>query len=361
MGTEGYKNRKTYLCSEINHIPYMKRSVLSLLALFFVLEMQATDPDSIPARFEGGIDYTAEVQTDFKGGCNELNLLRLDGQMNLNRSLRLKLATLTVAKTSDAIMGDLQTFSNIEFDKNIALTLAVAGAEWETTIGSAKHTVFAGVWNTGEDYFTSDLTAFFTNSSCGIYPTLSANSPIATYPFAALALHYTCATTHWGVKGTIVNGEGRYRLTGSNHLFRLLPRRDGITALAQGEYRTNGSGYYFGGSIYKSSPTLWTYAEQRVASTPRGDVSLLAAYSQCMDHDADCHSYAALGAKMEINKIEAGIVTQYADFAHQHEWSTELGIRIPLFRCISLQPTLHYIDGSTASGCIGMLRLNLAL
>lgn len=337
------------------------KSILSIILSFvFVMSAKAEEGDSTFHRVEFGMEYIGELQTDFSGGFNFLNFLRLDGTLNITRNLRFSLSTLSVAHTREALMGDIQTFSNIEAD-NIPLTLAVAGVEWEIPAAKGTHTLFAGIRNTGEDYFASNVTSFFINSSCGIFPTISANYPIATYPMAAMCLHYAYDSEHWGAKATLYNGEGNYRFSGRNNLFRFCPADDGIFLMAQGEYKSSTGRYFLGGSMYKSSPVLWTYGEQSVFESSRCGVHLIAAYSHCFDSESYCRNFAGVGAKLHTPRFEAGLFADYADCGADHEWATELSVRVPIYNTIYIKPSLHYINGTSASGVVGMVRFGVVL
>ena len=95
----------------------------------------------------------------------------------------------------ERIINDLQTFSNIEED-NLPCAIAVLG--YTRLVGNV--TLFAGIRNLNEDYFTTPCMSLFTNSSCGIFPTLSANYPIANYPLAALCLDYKMTLGRFGIE-----------------------------------------------------------------------------------------------------------------------------------------------------------------
>ena len=59
----------------------------------------------------------------------------------------------------------------------------VAGFTWHI---NDRHSLFAGIRRIDEDYFCSDAHALFTNSSCGGYPTITFNYPVAIYPVSAM-------------------------------------------------------------------------------------------------------------------------------------------------------------------------------
>ncbi|MBQ0058219.1 MAG: hypothetical protein KBT20_11235 [Bacteroidales bacterium] len=95
-----------------------------------------------------GVEYTTELQTNFSES-NFVNLLRLNAELPIGKSLSLEAATTSVAKTRDErLVDDLQTFSNIEED-NLPLAIAVCGANWQI---NDKHSLFMGIRNMNEDY-----------------------------------------------------------------------------------------------------------------------------------------------------------------------------------------------------------------
>ena len=132
------------------------------------------------------LTYTTEVQTNFRKEGKWVNLLRLDYSM--------------------------QGFSNIE-EKNLPFAPAVLGLEYRTS----RSSLFLGIRNVNEDYFTSPCSSFFTNSSCGIYPTLSANYPLANYPKSALGLDYKLNYKDWTMEVSVYNGTGHQALAGKSN------------------------------------------------------------------------------------------------------------------------------------------------
>ena len=155
----------------------MKRSILIILSCIQVFSSSAQI-------FHG--EYTTEWQWDMNKKTNWVNLLRLNLNIPLCKDKgTLEATTIHVAKTSETIVKDWQTFSNIEEDNRFA-AIAVLGYihEWNT-----GH-LFLGVRNVNEDFFTSDITSLFTNSSCGIFPTISASYPIANYPLSGLTIYF---------------------------------------------------------------------------------------------------------------------------------------------------------------------------
>ena len=71
--------------------------------------------------------------------------------------------------------------------------LAVLGYMHEWNSGH----LFVGVRNVDEDFFTSDVTALFQNSSEGIFPTVASSYPIANYPYSGLTLYFDVTKGKW--------------------------------------------------------------------------------------------------------------------------------------------------------------------
>lgn len=307
------------------------------------------------------LQYDAEFHSDFCGGYNFLNLLRLNGRARIARHLQVNVSTLSTAMARGSLTGNALTASSLEAIPNIPLTLAVAGLGWEHTSKRATHSIFAGIRNTGEDYFTSETAAFFTNSSCGLFPTLSANFPICTYPFAAMGLHYEYGGQRWSAKASLYNGGEHYRLTGRKNLFRVCPQSDGLLLMMQGKYKWKGCNLFLGGSLYDTSPTLWTYAEWRAGCLTTGNLDFIAAYSHCFGREKECRHFTGAGARYSTGRTDFGLFTSYSVLHTGHEFTTELSCGISLSPHASLKPAIHYISNSTQKLILGLARMTLTL
>ena len=188
------------------------------------------------------VSYTTELQSDFKQGNNWVNLLRLDFTHSLGKHTTLQAATISTARTRpESLADDFQTFSNIE-EENHPLALATLGVQQQFGHSS----LFFGIRNLNEDYFTSPVTSLFTNSSCGIFPTLSADYQIANYPVASVGLHYELQFTRWSLQTSVYNGKGYYRFSGKENVFRFCPQSDGILSIISLNYQQHGSNYHVG-------------------------------------------------------------------------------------------------------------------
>lgn len=335
-----------------------------------------------------GLEYTGELQANLKGRqvlddeteiepFNFMNHLKLTFDMDFGKHFGVHAATLSMARTSkERIAADFQWFSNIDED-NLPLALAVLGFDWRP---GEYHTLFAGIRNMNEDYFTGDVTSFFTTSSGGCHPTIAFNYPIANYPFASMGIHYAYDTEHLGIQASLYNGEGFNKFSGKENVFRFCPADDGIFAIAQGEYRHRGSRYFLGGCLaynnmygwtdWQAKGTLWAYAEQKLCR----NLYAIAAYSHAfakkepasidgeeLYNGTVCSDYAALGAKMDIRKVEIGVLANYARFLTYNEWDTEISCKATLTRHIYIQPTIHLIKNSLHTDFVGTLRFGVSL
>lgn len=313
------------------------------------------------------LQYTTEMQTDFGRDFNWVNQLRLDFTANLSRHFGVQASTLSMAQTHEgSVLGDWQTFSNLDAG-NTPLALAVMGVEWVT----GRHSFFAGIRTVPEDYFASPVTGLFVNSSCGIFPTLSAVFPIPNYPYAGMGLHYAYETTRLKAQANLYNGTGSGRITGRRNVFRVCPQSDGLFAIGDVEYRHGDSRYFLGASgvsTFGKVPgegheflSLWTYAEQQLCP----DVSLLVSLSHNFNSSAACRDFAGIGAKVDVGKAEMGVFTDLARYEEGNEWATELTCKLPLKLHdrleTYLQPALHVVRNSEMKGVAGMVRFGVAL
>lgn len=325
--------------------------------------MMAQNVDSISMRPSFELEYTSELQTDFKR-TRMGNLLQLGADIPLSRNLSFKVATISYATTDEQpLADDLQGYSNIDAD-NLALAIKVAGFTWKV---NDCHSLFAGIRRIDEDYFCSDGLALFTNSSCGGFPTITGNYDIAVYPTAAMGVHYVYEHKNLTVQGSLYNGIGHNRFSGKDNVFRICPKSDGVFALGQVEYRYRDSHYFLGASVHhgdldgtsdkKLRPTAWAYAEQALSD----NLTLIAAYSHAFSSDSPCRNFFGIGGKYSIGKAELGVFSDYTRVDGMGEWATELTCNYELTNILSIQPALHIIDTDNHTKCIGMMRLGVNL
>ncbi len=308
------------------------------------------------AQTQFGLEYHGELQTDFSGGFNFPNLLRLNADITAGRFVTVEASSISIAKTSaERLVDDLQTFSNIEED-NLPFALARLGLAVTPVEG---HTLYLGIRNVNEDYFTSPVTSLFTNSSCGIFPTISCNYPIANYPLSSLGLQYAFESKHWQALASIYNGKGYKNMWGKEHVFRFCPASDGVFIACQGGFNHNGSNYYLGGCLHTMpmSGTIWGYAEQRISDS----LSLILDYSHAFGPAAICKDFIGIGARYMLRIAELGLFTDYAGFSNDYEWATELTCKIDLTSHMSIQPALHIMIQSKVKSAVALLRFSVHL
>lgn len=317
-----------------------------------------------------GGQYTTEWQWSMKNGeKNWVNLLRLEINCSLWKNGTLEAATIHIARTNDErIIQDRQIFSNIEEENNCA-AIAVLGY-----MHSWKHShLFIGVRNVNEDFFTSPCTSLFTNSSCGIFPTISANYPIANYPLSGLTVYFDMEWQGFTLKNSIYNGMGFNGWNRHDNPFLFRPHKDGIFDMLQLEYAYL-HGVYFAGlsvhncSLYDNGDNLkndkrttscswWIYTEQPVWICKEKEISVMAQYSENTDKHSVCSRYGELGCIYTHNGSRIGTSFQYAKFGPDNEYSAELTWQKRINKNIDVQPAFQFIKNSSGTFTVFQARI----
>lgn len=309
---------------------------------------------------EVGVWCDAEMQTDFKGHSNYVNLLYLNADYPLNDHLHLSVASISILKSrEESLLDDLQTFSNIEADSQ-PFTLALAGISWSP---ADKHTLFLGIRNVNEDYFVSPITSLFLNSSCGIFPTLSCNMDIANYPLASMGFHYSYSAPTFCFQVSTYNGQGYDRLTGSANLWRVSPHSDGLFFITQIDWKRSTRHYFAGAAQHTGSrgtasgrSALWAYTEQSLGDR----ISFIADYSHAFGHSSQCTDFIGIGGQYAWSKSTLGLFSDHASFRHDSEWATELTYKYDLSSLFFLQASCQLIHhGSWLP--VGMVRMSIRI
>lgn len=335
------------------------------MSICLMMTVAALGCHRLMAQTAVGIEYATEMQTDFRN-LNWVHLLRLRFSRTWDKGIRFELGTISIAKTrSERLVNDRQVFSNIE-EENLPVSLSVAG--WSFNRGASS--LFAGLRNLNEDYFTSPVTSFFTNSSCGIFPTIPANYPIANYPLASLGIHYTYRKERWGIQASLYNGRGYDGFTADNFLFRFRPASDGILGIFSSNYQSNDCSYHFGGALHSGSHIgkeqteerslsgiFWGYVEQRLTEK----LYLLAQYSAAVPSDVWCRMFGGMGMVIRFGRAEAGFFSDCAVFSGEKEYASELACRVTFSDHLSLQPAVHLIQGACGFRIISLIRVNINL
>lgn len=326
-----------------------------------------------------GISYTTELQHGMHGRGNWCNLLRLEAKLPAGRSGEFELATIHIYKTRrERIADDWQTFSNIE-EENLPCGIALLG--YTQRIGRSEF--FLGIRNVNEDYFTASGMSLFTNSSCGIFPTLSANYPIANYPLSGLCLDYKISLGRFGIESSLYNGRGYNGWSGRDNPFVVRPLRDGVFSITEINYRSDHGNYFCGFALHtggslcsedrqadvrapeeafpkKVTGVWWGYAEQHIWRGDRQTVDLLIQLSGNTSRGSECRGYAGVGAVWFCNgrsgEDRAGLFVSAARFVFGNEIAGELTFRHAFSEWLSVQPTIHIIRNNAGIQQVFVLR-----
>lgn len=324
---------------------------------------------------EFGVQYITEVQTDFEKSTNWMNFLRLDASLNIGKRGSIDFASIHTFKTLDRpVADDWQVFSNITND-NLAFGLAVLGYTHQFC---DKFKLFAGVRNVNEDYFISDGTGLFVNSSHGIYPTIAENYPLGNYPLSTLGIHANWTLNdNWTVQGSLYNGVAR-QLFGPDHGLLDIRKDDGIYLMSDVNYHHDSKlpGTYFAGVSYankihgeemtedKTNFTYWVYGEQSLYKSGNSHIDLMAQFSQNLSVDFGCKRYMGAGVLLYnilTDKIDNtfGINVNNADYDFGDETVLEATYSLQLTDHIGIQPAYQRIWNDDGSHNAALLRLNI--
>lgn len=337
---------------------------LSVAVLFCLLSVQAS------AQTLNGF-YTTEGEWANGGRTNLVNLLRLEGSIPLGKNTELNLATLHLLQDKEHLIPDNQGFSNIDGD-NMLASLAVLGINYQRD----GLQLFGGVRNMNEDYFTSPVTALFTNSSCGVFPTL-ASMPIANYPYSSLCIHSDFSWKNWEMKFSLYNGLGYNGWTHHNFPFRVNLKDDGVFILSEFSYHKGYNSYFVGAATHnklfydenmvrlpeRENVNRWNcvyylYAEQNLWSDLQNRLNLLLQYSHASNSRMGCHDYAGAGCEWNhCDNNRYGLFLQYGCYAGNKEYSMEMTVWRKISDHIAVQPAFHWIRNDNGGFVVGMLRL----
>lgn len=333
------------------------RAAFIVIALLCSLHLMAQEADSTSLRPSFGVDYTGDVLTDFKL-VRFANILELHADVPLSRKLSVQVGSLSAASTdNDLSVNDIQGFSSIDtYGLDIPFALTVAGVNWQI---NDRNTLFAGIRRIDEDYFCSDGLALYTNSSPGIFPTVSWNVDSPTFPMAAMGIHYAYDHKNLRLQASVYNGKGHYRFAGRKNVFRICPNSDNVFVIGQAEYRHRGSHYYLGGTLHTDSdinPSAWIYAEQALVP----NLTLIAIYGHAFGSGNLCDNFYGLGGKYALKRAEFGVFTDYVYVVDVEEWATEFIFSYHLTDFLTVKPALHVIDTDGRTTLAGLLRVDIS-
>ncbi|MCL2561420.1 MAG: carbohydrate porin [Rikenellaceae bacterium] len=321
-------------------------------------------------------EYTSEFQSNLSKKYNWANLLSLQVGFSPWKNGSFEIETLSAFKTRrERIAGDFQEFSNVEED-NMAINLFLTG--YRHTLGDLLF-FFAGVRNVNNDYFTQEYTSIFTNSSCGIYPTLSKNYPLADQPLSAMCLHMEFnITDNLLLKNSLYNGTAS-QLTDGARIFNINPRNDGVFNITELSYLAGKKKYgHYGlgfavdyeghaakpeGGKRKFNYTIWGSVEKSVLRWgAETELGFLAQASVAPNTDLECRRYSGIGAVLKnITASKHGdhlaAFVNRAMFGHVAETAMEFTFKYGLNDRITIQPTFHHILTGSKRYNIALMRL----
>lgn len=320
--------------------------------------------------------YISEVQYNLKSETNWCHLLRIDAACQIGERGCMELAINSIYKTrSKRIINDWQAFSNIE-EENLLCGIAILG--YTHCLGHSR--LFIGVRNLNEDYFISQNMSFFTNSSCGIFPSLSQNYPIANYPLSGFCVDYKLEKENWILKSSLYNGMAYNGWQSDNHPFIINLNRDGIFGITEANYEIKNGNYYGGFAIHylptgnrdekqivrpisKMKFCWWGYMDQCLWKTDKQELNLLLQYAENFSRESICKKYMASGmawsAYSAQNKLhQIGVISSFAKFKYGNEIACELTYRYCYNKNLCLQPTIHLIKNNEALHKIFLFRIS---
>lgn len=305
------------------------------------------------------------------GKTNWVNLLEAGSDIPLWNSMTATISILANQNTrignnkSWSIADDMQSFSNIQTDKQIPIAPAIIGITDE--ISTLK--MFLGVRNMNSDYFASPLTGLFTNSSHGIYPTIADNFNVGNYPVTSLCFHAEWnITKEITLKNSLYNGEASYKW---DEAFRFRPSRDGIINITEIAYSSTDSSSYSGeyhlGGVYgskNSNYSIFALVEQPIIIGVK-PISLLFQGGFAPKKKNDTYYYMGTGIVMRniLKRDDAiGISANRSLYTEgKNENCMELTYSIPINNHIEIQPSAHFIHSNGDNYTVALLRATFSL
>lgn len=310
------------------------------------------------------VQYDTELQYDMEKRVNWVNLLSVDAGITTSRlgwwkNGTFSLSAISIFKTlSGRLADDRLTFSNIEED-NMPFNLRKLG--YTHTLGNLQ--LFGGLRSVNEDYFTSPFATLYTNSSCGIYPTLSCNYPIANYPLSAICLHIAYNPgANWSFRGTLYNGIARKPFEKGASLFAFRPAKDGLLCIAEIGYSRRRTDIRSGAVCNvlprhaagkQQRPALngawWATAEQSLATFGHREISLMAQLSFAPANKNTCSRYygggiVCTGLFFPDGRDTLALFFCQAHFSGSTEAAAELTWKCTVTPAWELQPALHLLS-----------------
>lgn len=349
----------------------MKYLILLLSGLVSGLTLLLSDGLKAQTKITAELLLTSEVQTGFGSFVKGVNLLQCNGSIhfapkNSYRGGNLSVQFITPLRTSDiAVCNDLQGFSNIEAD-NYFFTPFLFGY----TQYLKKGLVFAGLRNVNEDYFTTDYTVLFTQSSAGIHPTLSGNFEMPNYPFTAPGLFVEYLPQPYiRLRTSLYNGASGALSVSAPHPFHFNYNPHGIFILQdmlfeKWDFRVNIGGMtHLSANTYKRGGVIWGVLEKPIIETSSMELGVIMEGSCAFMRNPTCRSFGSFGFVGDglIGKKGKSIIASqifYAGYESGNEFDLEINWIYRPLKYLQIQPALHLIVTDKVHP-VGLLRLSL--
>lgn len=315
---------------------------------------------------ETKISLETELQYNVKNKVNWVNFL--NAQVNVSTQAIggwkggfFNINLISIYSTSkERIADDLQIFSNID-EPTQPLGIFKLGytQKWN------KLEIFGGLDNVNEAYFVSPYASLFTNSSCGIFPTVSSNFTIANSPLSAM-----CIYMQWRPNGKIIvnsslyNGVAYDPKKNFGSIFTVNPAHDGVIQITDLTYTAGMGRYNFGVVASTKGPyAVWANIEQALYRCKAKEIGLLL---QSSYSSGSCSSYYGVGVLFygfisSKNRDCFGLNINRARFDRLVETALELTWSFPTGKHVTLQPAFHHILTGSDKSNIVMLRVNYDL
>jgi len=320
------------------------------------------------------LDYTTDLHSNFGDKYNWVNFLSLTVDLPIEKIIPqwkngiFYLQLINLTKINDRIAEDIQVFSNIDDDRNLPVNLFLLGYthQW------GKVSLYGGMQNVNEDYFATPYTQLFTNSSAGIFTTISENFQCANYPLSAVGLHLDYKPVdNIQLKSSLYNGIA-YDPRDNNFfdIFTVNPRRDGIFSISELSFSQTkfGSGLYSLGIAFQipgkgmsSKYSLWGAVEQSLFNNGRKEFGMLL-HSGFAPKSTECKYYFAAGGYFsgflsKLNADKFGFYVNITEIDGVKEYILETTWLLQILDIIAIQPTYHYINTGSKHTHIGLFRV----
>ena len=324
------------------------------------------------------LEYITEFQTNFGRNHNWVNFLELYGGLPTesisnrwrNGSFHAQLV-FTYRIHKNRVINDLLNYSDITKEP---LPFSVFKFGYQHRWG--RFSLFGGVRNVEEDFFTKPYMSLFTNHTARMGPTLALNFALADMPLGAMCLHAEFQITdNLLFKTSLYNGIAHEQERRPLRSFRVDPQNDGLLSISQLSFtqnRIDRGNYAFGVAIHTKGEPSWSFfgnIEQTLFENNRIEIGLLlqGGFSPLSSNkpfmgEPKCRSFLGIGGHfrglLSRDKREAfGIYLATADFVHTRERILEITWQYQLINQIAIQPAFHVVQTGSNTRNVGLLRL----